>query len=432
MTRPGHERPRDEPLGSARRVRRHARDVALSATLVVLVIYLVSVAVADLVVLRHLQDGVNERLSARLDIALHAVASHGPPLPAPSATDELAGSARPTGGDLDDAPIFLYWVPSGTRHARLLDGRGPPLPAEYRAARGPEGATIAGRPFTVTGAASSGGRLVAATSVEQIVDVRATLLVIEGTLLPVILLTFFFAANAIGRRAASPIERSRQQQLDFTADASHELRTPLSVIEAEVGLALAQDREAPAYREALERISAESGRLRGIVDDLIWLARLDAIPRPPRSAPVDIGTVVEECASRFAPVAALRGVELAVDAGPGPAVVAAPAEWLDRLVSVLVDNACRYTSDSGRVVVATATPGGRPTLTVSDSGPGIDPDAGDEIFQRFRRASAVPGGAGLGLAIADTIVRATGGRWRIGSPDSGGTEIEVSWTAATG
>ncbi|HUY29608.1 MAG TPA: HAMP domain-containing sensor histidine kinase [Acidimicrobiales bacterium] len=422
-------RPSDEPAGSARRVRRHARDVAISATLIALVIYLASAMIADLAVLRHLQDGVDERLAARLDIAAHTISSHGPPLPTPSPATAIT-SAQRSGGDLDDAPIFLFLVPTHTRTATLLNGPGPSLPTADLDARGPEGTTIAGRRFTVAGTVTPRGRLVAATSVEQIVDVRTTLLVIEGALLPVMLLTFFLVANVIGRRAAAPIERARQQQLDFTADASHELRTPLSVIEAEVGLALSTDREAPAYRDALERIAQESGRLRGIVDDLIWLARLDAIPSPPRSTPVDLGPVVEQCASRFASIAAVRGVELAVEVDGSPAVVAAPAEWLDRLVSVLVDNACRYTSDAGRVSVAARVVDGRPTLTVSDTGPGIAREEHDEIFERFRRASTVPGGAGLGLAIADTIVRATSGRWHLGSPHGGGTAVQVSWPEA--
>ncbi|HVC26251.1 MAG TPA: HAMP domain-containing sensor histidine kinase [Acidimicrobiales bacterium] len=431
MTRTARSSSRREPAGSARTVRRHARDVAISATLVALAVYLASAAIADLAVFRHLQDSVDERLATRLSVAARTVGNDGVPAPAPTTGTALgaAAASRGGGGDLDDAPIFLWWIPERSRTATLLDGPGPSLPASSTRTGRPASATIAGRHFTVAGVALARGRLVAATSIEQVLDVRTTLLVIEGSLLPVMLLTFFLVATVIGRRAATPIERARQQQLDFTADASHELRTPLSVIEAEVGLALSTERAAPAYRDSLERISEESGRLRGIVDDLIWLARLDAIPSAPPDTRVDLGPLVEQCASRFTPVAALRGVELRVSVDPTPAVVAAPAEWLDRLVSVLVDNACRYTSAGGLVEVAVLVVDGRPTLTVSDTGPGIAPEDRDEIFQRFRRVSTVPGGAGLGLAIADTIVRATSGRWHLGAARTGGADVQVSWSS---
>jgi signal transduction histidine kinase len=66
-------------------------------------------------------------------------------------------------------------------------------------------------------------------------------------------------------------------------------------------------------------------------------------------------------------------------------------------------------------------------LTVDDSGPGIPPEQRSRVFDRFHRATDAPGGAGLGLAIADAIVRATGGRWTIGTSAAGGASVSVSW-----
>jgi signal transduction histidine kinase len=81
-------------------------------------------------------------------------------------------------------------------------------------------------------------------------------------------------------------------------------------------------------------------------------------------------------------------------------------------------------------VVSVGSDGGRIALTVDDSGPGIPDDERPRIFDRFHRANDVGGGAGLGLAIADAIVRATGGRWKIGSAPSGGARMSVSWPRA--
>jgi signal transduction histidine kinase len=97
-------------------------------------------------------------------------------------------------------------------------------------------------------------------------------------------------------------------------------------------------------------------------------------------------------------------------------------------VSVLLDNACRYANESGRVEISVSSSGARVRLFVDDSGPGIAEDEREHIAQRFHRASAAPGGAGLGLSIADAVVRATNGEWRVAAAPLGGARIEASWT----
>jgi signal transduction histidine kinase len=256
----------------------------------------------------------------------------------------------------------------------------------------------------------------------------ATLAIIEAALGPIALLSLYVASTVIGRRAAMPIERMRVGQLDFTADASHELRTPLSVIEAEVGLALSSGRSAEAYREALERIAHESGRLRDIVDDLLWLARVDALPNEPLREPVDMAALVRSCAQRFQPVAAQRGIDLLINADfDSSIVVFAPADWLDRLVSVLLDNACRYSRQNGKIEVSVVGGAERVSLFVDDDGPGFKPEERLALLERFHRASDVPGGAGLGLAIANAVVQATDGRLELSSASSGGARVAASW-----
>jgi signal transduction histidine kinase len=100
------------------------------------------------------------------------------------------------------------------------------------------------------------------------------------------------------------------------------------------------------------------------------------------------------------------------------------------LVSVLLDNACRYAGAGGRVDLGVALRGGRVTLTVEDSGPGIPEDQRELVFDRFHRADDRPGGTGLGLAIADVVVRNSGGTWSVGASPSGGARMEVSWRQA--
>ena len=92
-----------------------------------------------------------------------------------------------------------------------------------------------------------------------------------------------------------------------------------------------------------------------------------------------------------------------------------------------MDNACRYAGPGGTVVIVVKTEGTGVSLAVEDSGPGIAPEERPLLFDRFHRATDQGPGAGLGLAIADSVVRSTGGRWRIGDAPLGGAHLEVLW-----
>ena len=405
-------------------VRLHARRVALGATVLALVFYLLACTIADLMVVDHLNGSINARLAGRLVSLTHRLPQH---LSAVKSTEtQLPGGSD--GGDLDDAPILAWFVPSGATSAQRLDVNAPALPASDRRVSQPTDAVVAGRNFRLEGAAVSAGRIVVATSTLDATSVRNTLLIIEGALAPILLLGLFLAACIIGWRAATPIERARLRQLEFTADASHELRTPLSVIEAEIGLALSSKRSAAGYRTALERVAGESKRLRRIVDDLLWLARLDALPESPPHEAVDMTSLATACSERFGALALGKGLTISItEAGSFPAIIIAPADWLDRLVSVLLDNACRYANVGGRIAIAVSATDDRVMLTVDDSGPGIAEADREHIMQRFHRASVVSGGAGLGLAIANAVVRATDGEWDISTAPLGGARIQASW-----
>jgi signal transduction histidine kinase len=268
---------------------------------------------------------------------------------------------------------------------------------------------------------------------EGVSQTMSTLIVAELGIGCALLIFVFLGALAVGRRVAMPIERARQRQLEFTADASHELRTPLSVIEAQASLALARERDPAWDGTAFGRIETELERTRRLVDDMLWLARFDSTGGPSQAEPVDVRVLAAQTADRFGAVAETRGQHLEVLAGvpEADAIVTAQPEWLDRLVGILLDNALKYSPQGGTVTVGVAVEGRRVRLTVDDSGPGIPESERGRIFDRFHRATDKPGGAGLGLAIADAIVRTTGGRWRIGTSPAGGASVGVSWPRST-
>ena len=271
--------------------------------------------------------------------------------------------------------------------------------------------------------------LVAGQSTASSSSVQSALLVAEVVFGVILAVALFGGATVVGLRASAPSELVRRRQAEFTADASHELRTPISVIEAEVGLALVRPRDPATYREVLERVGRENTRLRRIVEDLLWLARADSEqPRPGDGAQTDVGEVVERCVARFGALTMAQRIDLSMQrVGNGPFTVQAQTDLIDRLVGVLIDNACKFAGEGGRVEVSVRDWGSRVDLRVDDSGPGIPEDQREAVFDRFHRATDKVSGTGLGLAIADSVVRSTQGQWAIGVAELGGARLEVSW-----
>ena len=392
----------------------HAAKVAAAASLLVGIVYAACVTVLDQVVRARLTDSVDARLAERLsdvrEIGLHA----------------------PDEDDIDSTPVYLWQVGRSGPVSRPSSGA-PALPSSIRLRPdGEETVWLSGGQFRLDGGSENGVRLIAGQSLQSVNHLTALLRDGEALAAPVLLLAMFAGALTIGLRALSPVEQSRRRQLEFTADASHELRTPLSVISAETSIALSAPRDPAEYRAALTRIEGESTRLRKIVEDLLWLARFDSAPPQPGEEPLDVATIAGQCAERFRAVGATRQFDIkVVTSGSAPSWISAPPEWIDRLTGVLVDNACRYAGAGGTIRITVAHRGSRVTMTVEDTGPGIPAELRPWLFDRFHRSTDTGGSAGLGLAIADSIVRSTEGQWRLGDSDLGGALFEVSWRRAT-
>jgi signal transduction histidine kinase len=393
--------------------------VALATSAIVGVAYLVIAIVGAVVVTNNLTAQIDRNLG-------EALAHIGGQRPDPEGGFEPPPPERPFGSPL------LVWTIHTDGTVGGFNTSDQDLPAEQRDVVGPETVTISGVDVRVQGVQRGDEYVVVGQTMENVRQTQATVIAAEIGIGATLLIVVFFGAVAIGRRVAEPIDLARRRQLEFTADASHELRTPLSVIEAQTSLALARERDEAWYRTAFARVDHESKRIRRLVDDMLWLARFDATRGQPHAEPVDVGVLAAQTVDRFRVVAEARGQTISFRATNESAIVTVPPEWLDRLLGVLLDNACRYSLDGGAIGVAVAGDGRRIRLTVADSGPGIPPAERDRIFDRFHRATEAPGGAGLGLAIGDAIVRATNGRWQIGESPAGGASIAVSWQRSIG
>jgi two-component system, OmpR family, sensor histidine kinase CiaH len=394
-------------------VRSSSIRVALATTAIVASVYvLVCIAVLFIVT-----SGLTREIDRRLDQALDQI-SHGPPPSGP-------GYDAPRGGPRF-GPTLLVWtvLPDGSVISNTSDAA---LPQGQQMTPGPATVEVGDAEVRVMSQQTEHGYVVVGQTTDAVAQARTTLILAELVIAPILLIVVFLGAVAIGRRVAAPIEQARIRQLEFTADASHELRTPLSVIEAHTSLALSQDRDATWYRSAFGKIDIEGKRMARLVEDLLWLARFDATREPSHIDPVDLGVLATDTVDRFRIVAEARQLGLTLKVEPGDHAVAVPADWLDRLLGVLLDNACKYAPAGTDVVVSVATDSGRVRLTVDDAGPGIPEDQRGRIFDRFHRATGSAGGSGLGLAIADAIVQATNGRWRVAASPAGGASMSVAW-----
>jgi len=393
--------------------------VAAVATAAIAVVYVIGVVLLNMVLARHLTHMNDEHLGDRLKFA-----RHHPDTP----EQPVSRGASSTDLDTDGDPVFL-WAVSSRRVVVAHSPGAPALPpalltaGSLRDARAVTADLGGSAPFRLKVARYQQGWLVAGQNVLDDQHTQGLVLDIEIIAGPFLLLAIFLGLLVVGLRALAPVEQSRRRQLEFTADASHELRTPLSVIRAEADVALSAPREAAEYRDSLRRIQGESQRLRQLVEDMLWLARFDSNPPPPGSEPVDLATLAQACADRFRAV----GPAVSAETPDGAVLISAPPEWIDRLAGVLVDNACRYAGPGGTVRIRVRTQGSRVSLTVEDSGPGIGEAERPQLFDRFHRATEHGSGAGLGLAIGDSIVRSTGGRWHVGDSPLGGALMSVSW-----
>ena len=237
----------------------------------------------------------------------------------------------------------------------------------------------------------------------------------------------------LARWALRPVETAWQQQRQFVADASHELKTPLTVILAGAELmARHPDETVAQQRPRLDSIREEGARMKQLIDDLLFLARADAL-RTPELTAVDWSEVTESAALAFESVAFEKGVTLESRIAPG-LTVQGDQPRLTQLTEILLDNACKYAGGPRRVTL-TLRPcgGGMAALAVANTGDTLPPEQLDHLFERFYRAdpARTAGGHGLGLASAQSI--AAGHHGRIRAESAGGvTTLTVTLPLTAG
>lgn len=211
----------------------------------------------------------------------------------------------------------------------------------------------------------------------------------------------------------------------FTGDISHDLSTTITIMLTTAGLALSKQRSAEEYRAALTMISVECEATSGLLKDLLAVARADVVHKKIDWEPVNISELVREVYQHFDAKARLKNHNLGCEIEAGVWMLG-DLSLLRRMISILLDNAIKYTPEAGSISISLTARGGGIHLKISDTGIGIPPASLPKIFDRFYRVdesrSQEEGSSGLGLSIAKWVAEAHQSTIRVDSiPGEGST-----------
>jgi signal transduction histidine kinase len=219
---------------------------------------------------------------------------------------------------------------------------------------------------------------------------------------------------------------------EFVALISHDLRTPLTSIIGYLELTLDDDNLTEEQRGFLSIADRNADRLLRLVNDLLFVARLEAGELDLHPTELDLAAVVRQSVQEAEPRATAGGIELTCDAGAVSAVQADKGRMF-QLVDNLISNAIKFTPAGGDVRVSVTPVNGVVRLEVADTGVGIEYQEQQRLFERFFRTSTasehqIPG-TGLGLYITRAIVEAHGGSIAVRSDPGEGTSFSVDLPA---
>lgn len=235
--------------------------------------------------------------------------------------------------------------------------------------------------------------------------------------------------NLLLERLQSALEAERR----LTSDAAHEIRTPLASLRTHAQVAL-RSSDPAAHAHGLQQVSRSVERISALMEQILLLARLDGEELHETFRRVDLGLLAEETIAELAPQAIDRHIELTLDTHPDSTLMGVSV-WLGLILTNLVGNALRYTSEGGRVAVSLERTDDQLVLWVRDNGPGVAQAEQAAIFTRFYRSPNVASstGSGLGLPIVKRIVEIHHGRISLHPGlDGAGLGVCVELPATTG
>ncbi len=230
----------------------------------------------------------------------------------------------------------------------------------------------------------------------------------------------------LSRWCIRPVEESWKKQQAFIADASHELKTPLTVILANTTL-LKETSSTNANNKYVRYIEEEANHMSHLVNDMLFLAKTDALRENVPMNTLDMSELCMNCYLPFESLAFEKNLEMNAEIAEDISLTGS-SEKLGQLINILLDNACKYTPEHGKISFTLQQVGNMIHLNVSNTSAPISKDQLSHLFERFYRvdeARTRSGGYGLGLSIAHSIVQMHHGKIKISSSAETGTTVFV-------
>jgi len=225
----------------------------------------------------------------------------------------------------------------------------------------------------------------------------------------------------------SRLEDSFKRMAEFTADASHELKTPICAMRGEAEVLLLRERKAEEYQEALAHFIEQFDHLNQMINDLILLSKFDTTQKELKRAPLRLDLLIQDLSHLFHVLAEQKNIALEIGTLEEVTVMGDKVR-LQQLFTNLIDNAIKYTP-KGSIHVTVEKKESAGLVKIKDTGIGIPKEEQEKIFERFYRTdksrSRETGGVGLGLSIAEWIVRAHHGRIEVDSELNKGSTFMV-------
>jgi len=223
------------------------------------------------------------------------------------------------------------------------------------------------------------------------------------------------------------LENSFKRIAEFTADASHELKTPICALRGEAEVLLSKNRPLEEYREGLAHFIERFDQLNRMINDLTLLSKFDSSQMELSMASLRLDLLVQDIGNLFKILAEQKGIDLRIGRVQEVTILGDKVR-LQQLFTNLIDNAIKYTSE-GSIRITVKKDEKNAVVQVVDTGIGIPREEQEKIFKRFYRVdksrSKEGGGVGLGLSIAEWIVRAHRGRIEVESELNQGSTFTV-------
>ena len=225
---------------------------------------------------------------------------------------------------------------------------------------------------------------------------------------------------------ASELSESAHMKSDFISSVSHELRTPLTAIRGwgeTAKMSVGTDEE--LVRRGLDVVLSEADRLSGLVEELLDFSRMENGRLVLEARPVDVSFLLGEASDMYTELARKQGIDLIFARSAEAVIVSGDPNRLKQVFINIIDNAVKYTEAGGQVLVEQTLEEGCVRILVKDTGVGIPAQDIDRVKEKFYKANKTVRGSGIGLAVADEIIKQHKGLLFVESTEGVGTTVTI-------